>query len=130
MHECYGQKNKCVCITLGFFCIVPYCLICTLYNRWLMYLLKISVLHSLLNGDIKRDNICPKWWLPVAKRILGGIISAEGIGAILHNVQCFPSQYPALILLFLTEQVFNSTQKNCLYTNMQGLVQEILMCNP
>ena len=44
-----------------------------------MYLLKISVLHSLLNGDIKKDNICPKWWLPVAERILGGIISAEGI---------------------------------------------------
>ena len=22
----------------------------------------------------------PKWWLPVAERILGGIISAEGIG--------------------------------------------------
>ena len=44
-----------------------------------MYLLKISVLHSLHNGDIKKDNICPKWWLPVAERILGGIISAEGI---------------------------------------------------
>ena len=45
----------------------------------LMYLLKISVLHSLLNGDIKKDNICPKWWVPVAERILGGIISVGGI---------------------------------------------------
>ena len=24
----------------------------------------------------------PKWWLPVAERILGGIISAEGIGIV------------------------------------------------
>ena len=52
-----------------------------------MYLLKISVLHPLLNGDIKKDNICPKWWLPVAERILGGItVNQQILAAIKFGV--------------------------------------------
>ena len=52
----------------------------------------------------------PKWWLPVTERILGGIISAEGIGLNDHR-PVLPNNF----LITLSKSCLKVTDLNYVY---------------